>query len=96
MYDKVITLLSIVESQNDMGDLVEEITEKNVFADVKSVGMRETYEANIAGLKPEMVFVLADYLEYSGQEHIKYDSVRYYVLRTYCKDTNELEIVVTR
>ena len=96
MYNDVITLLSITESVNGIGDLVETITRTEVFARVRSVGMKESYEAFAVGLKPELTFVLADYYDYNDQEFIEYDSVRYKVLRTYRKTTNELEIVVTR
>lgn len=96
MYNQVITLLAIIETTNSVGDRVETITRKDVFAGVKSVGMRETYEALGVGLKPELVFTLADYYDYDDQEFVEYDSKRYKVLRTYRKASNELEIVVTR
>ena len=96
MYNDVISLLTITQTVNEIGDTVESITKKEVFAAVRSAGMKETYEALNVGLKPEMVFVLADYYDYDDQEHIEYNSIRYKVLRTYRKATNELEIVVTR
>lgn len=96
MYNDVITLLTITHTVNEVGDMVESITRADVFAEVKSVGMKEKYEALNVGLKPELVFVLADYYDYDGQEFIEYSSARYKVLRTYRKATNELEIVVTR
>jgi len=96
MYNDVITLMSITHTQDAIGDMVEVITETEVFAEVKSIGMREKYEALGVGLKPELTFVIADYYDYSDQEFIKYESSRYTVLRTYRKDSNELEIVVTK
>lgn len=96
MYNDVITLLTITETVNDIGDLVETVAKKEVFAQVRSVGMKESYEALAVGLKPELTFVLADYYDYDDQEFIEYNSVRYRVLRTYRKTSNELEIVVTR
>lgn len=96
MYNDVITLLTITEAANNIGDLVETITKKEVFAQVRSIGMKESYEALAVGLKPELTFVLADYYDYDDQEFIEYNSVRYRVLRTYRKASNEIEIVVTR
>ena len=96
MYNDVITLLTITEAPNTIGDIVETITEKDVFAEVKSIGMKESYEALAVGLKPEMSFLIADYYDYDNQEFIEYNSVRYKVLRTYRKGSNELEIVVTK
>lgn len=96
MYNEVITLLTITETIDPIGDLVETIVEKEVFAKVKSIGMKEKYEALAVGLKPEYTFVLADYYDYDDQEDIEYNNERYKVLRTYRKDSNELELVVTR
>lgn len=95
MYNDVITLVSIARAVDEIGDPVEVESTKEVFAAVRSVGMRETYEALAAGLKPELVFVLADYYDYDDQEEIEHEGTRYRVLRTYRKDV-ELEIVVTR
>lgn len=96
MYNDVINLLTITETINEIGDRVESVTKKEIFAQVRSIGMKEKYEALNVGLKPELTFVIADYYDYDDQEHIEYNSIRYKVLRTYRKNTNELEIVVTR
>lgn len=96
MYNDIISLLTITQTVNEVGDTVESISKSDVFAMVKSAGMKEVYEALNVGLKPELVFELADYYDYGDQEHIEYDGKRYKVLRTYRKDSNELEIVVTR
>ena len=96
MYNDVITLLTIIETPNEIGDLVETITKNEVFAQVRSIGMKEKYEALAVGLKPELTFVIADYFDYENQESIEYEEKKYSVLRTYKRDTNELEIVVTR
>lgn len=97
MYNEVITLLTITEESDGM-DTIETITkETDLFAKALSVGMKESYEAKSVGLKPELVFEIADYLDYEGQEEIRFNDERYKVLRTYRKkDGNELEITVTR
>ena len=96
MYNDVIVLLTITKTVSNIGDIVETETRKEVFAKVKSIGMKETYESMAVGLKPEYTFVLADYYDYDNQQDVEYGGVKYKVLRTYKKDTNELEIVVTR
>lgn len=96
MYNEVIALLTITLIKDDIGDMIETIIKNEVFAKVRSIGMKEKYEALAVGLKPELTFVLADYYDYDNQEFIEYEDNRYSVLRTYKKDTNELEIVVTR
>ena len=96
MYNDAITLLTETVTINTIGDMVTTTVSTNVFAKVKSIGMKEAYEAMSVGLKPELCFVLADYLDYNNQELIQYNSVTYKVLRTYRGKSNELEIVVTR
>ena len=98
MYDHVITLLSsMAGTETDpTGDVNVDLSRKDVFADLKSVGMKENYQALAVGLKPELVFVLADYLDYDGQSEVEYKGLTYQVIRTYRKDTDELEMVVSR
>lgn len=96
MYNDEITLLTIARNQSG-ADIVETITkEYDVLADIRSVGMKENYEAFSVGLKPELVIVIADYLDYEGQERLIYNDIQYQIIRTYKKSTRELEIVVTR
>ena len=93
--DDVITLVSKAYTISDYGDVTVTETARDVFADIRSVGMREKYEALQAGLNPEFVFVLADYEEYDGEDEIDYNSERYRVIRTY-RNGQSLEITVTR
>lgn len=89
----VITLIKQTHSVDDYGDpLVAEST-RDVFARLGSIGQQEFYQAHAVGLKPEIKFVLADYLDYEGESHVQYEGQRYRVLRTYRKG-QELEITV--
>lgn len=95
MYNDIIALLSINHTVNNAGDTLEVVSRKEVFAQVKSIGMKETYEGIAIGLRPECVFVLADYYDYDGQKDIEYNGVRYSVLRHYRRPGSiELELVV--
>lgn len=96
MYDNVITLIKKKISVNSIGDRVEETEKREVFANVKSIGMKESYEAFAVGLKPECTFVLADYFDYEGEKDIEYNGRSFSVLRTYQKiGSVELELVVS-
>ena len=71
---------------------------RTVFCDVRSIGMREFYQASASDFHPEMKFVLADYLDYSSEPFVKYDGCLatpgvYRVLRTY-RTGMELELTV--
>ena len=67
---------------------------RDVLAGLRSVTRSEFYQAQTAGYKPELVFVLADYLDYADEPRVKHDGKLYRVLRTY-RAGLELEVVVT-
>ena len=68
MYDEVIYLLTTQNVTNEVGDQIEQQEKTMRFAKLKSIGQTEFYQAQANGLKPELKFVLADFLEYEGQE----------------------------
>ena len=101
MYNEVIKLISVTAEQNLAGDIIEVPSEREVFAKLQSVGMQEFYQANANGFKPEIKFILADYLDYQGEGYVDYQAyneekpMRYAVIRTY-RNGNQLEITCAR
>ena len=100
MYNEVIKLVSVKKEVNEYGDMVPTESEKQVFAELKSIGQSEFYQAQAVGLKPEIKFVIADYLDYENEPVIRYaaycgEEEDYSVIRTY-RTGNELEIVCKR
>ena len=91
-----ITLIS--ESTTAHGFFDEpETQERTVMCTVRSVGMRETYEARSAGLSPELVFDLANKADYQGEKRILYHGVPYKVDRVYTNPhTEKVELTVER
>lgn len=73
----------------------DEIAKRDVYCTVASVGMREFYQAHAVDVHPEAKFILADYLDYSGETLADHDGARYRVLRTY-RTGQELELIVVR
>ena len=71
-------------------------TEREVFCDVASVGMRETYEAMASGYMPEIKLVLSDYAEWQGERRCLFEGNRYRILRTYIRDDARMELVLER
>ena len=92
MYNEVIYLLSKQTAINDVGDQIETIKKSMRFARMKSIGQSEFYQAQSQGLKPEIKFVLSDYLDYENQEELIHNNFRYKILRTF-RTGNEIEIV---
>ena len=87
----VIFLISTTQSVDEYGDPVIAETKRQVFCQVASIGQKEFYQAHATGLKPEIKFRLADYLEYQQEKLVEYTGNRYHVLRTY-RDGQELEL----
>ena len=92
MYNEVIYLSAKKSQINNVGNRIQ--TEERVLrlAKIKSIRQSEFYQAQAQGLKPEIKFVLADYLDYNNQEEVIYNGFRYKILRTF-RTGSELEIV---
>lgn len=90
----VISLITCTVSttMNSVGDYPTIRSDREVFADVKSVGQKEFYEAATVGLKPELKFVLQDYEDYQGEKELAFNEVRYQVIRTFRTPNDRLEI----
>ncbi len=95
MQNDVISLVSKTYMLDAYGDTVITRVPREVFAEVRSIGMKEKYEALQAGLNPEYTFVLADYYEYEDEDEVIYQNKPYRVIRTY-RSGQTIEIVVTR
>ena len=72
-----------------------DLTKHDVFCSLRSVGYKEFYEASTSEYRPELKFVLADYLDYNGAPYIRYISDLYRVIRVY-RIGQALEITVGR
>lgn len=90
---EVLTLVK--RTYDDDGCSLLESTRREVFFRLASVGQTEFYQAQATDLRPELKFVLEDYLDYEGEFLCIYNGVWYRVIRTYRKG-QELEIVVQR
>lgn len=75
--------------------LIAGVSRRDVFCQLRSVGHTEFYEAYASDYKPELKFVIADYLDYDGEELVKHGDKYYRVIRTY-RTGNELELTVGR
>lgn len=100
MYENYIKLVSEVKSVDEYGDTISAETERIVFCELKSITQTEFYQAEAVGLKPEIKFVIPDFLEYSNEQVVKFTPFNgeeeiYSVLRTY-RNNNQLEIVCKR
>ena len=100
MNNEIIKLISETDTVNEYGDTVTVETERTIFAQVKSIGQNEYYQAQAVGLKPEIKFIISDFADYQNEKKLKYTPFGgteevYTVLRTFRTRYN-LEIVCKR
>lgn len=92
--NEILTLIAEAVSVNACGDQITERTEREVFVCRKSVGASYKLQALAVGLKPKYRFVLADYLDYHGEERAQYQGKEYRIIDTYRGQGNALELTV--
>jgi len=80
-HDQVIYLLSVTTTQDEIGNQIEDVVERMVFANELSVSSEEFYNAATAGLRPAKRFEIYSF-EYQGENRLKHDGVVYRVIRT--------------
>ena len=100
MRDEVIFFMDLVPSagsaapcRDEFDDpvMVQQLSDA-VYEELKSISQSEFYQAQTAGVKPEIKFVITDYLDYQGQKYLIHGGMRYCILRTYRTRSRELEI----
>lgn len=79
--DQVIYLLSVTTTQDEIGNQIEDVVERMVFANELSVSSEEFYNAATAGLRPTKRFEIYSF-EYQGEDRLKHDGIVYRVIRT--------------
>ncbi len=96
MKNEVIELESALVTTDDAGDTITTTEWKEIFAEKKSIGTQEFYQAHSEGLKPVFKFVIhpTEYDRKTDGPHIKYEGEVFKIIRTYEKDSENLEITV--
>lgn len=92
---EVLILIKQTHGTDDFGDPVVTETTREVFGRLSSIGQSEFYQAHAVGLKPELKFVLADYLDFEDETLVEHLGQRYRVLRTF-RNGQELELTLYR
>lgn len=72
------------------------VTERRVFCEIRSVGMRENYTAMSAGFLPEFVVVLSNRIEYKQERTLRHKDTLYTIIRVYIRDDDAVELTVQR
>lgn len=96
MNDDVILLIGTQSEPDECGNNIEtDKYSRQVFAEVRSIGMSEKYKALAVGMQPELQFVIPDFMDYQDEKYVEHNGVRYKVLRNYRKaGSDNIELVV--
>lgn len=95
MSNDVIILVTQKAVNNEVGDISYQEICDEVFCEIATVGRSEFYQGMAKGLKPELLAILEDYGDYSGQKECIYNNVRYKVLKTFKpKNSSKLELTL--
>ena len=80
-YTEIIYLVPNTEVMDSIGnDIPLDGTPVKTYAKVQSVRTNEFYNATMTGISPSIEFVIKK-LNYSGEEEIEWNNVRYEVIR---------------
>ena len=96
LYSDVANLIAQTYTVNSIGDAVPNETLRQVFVEVKSLGLKRKIEAMATGLNVEFKLILADVQEYNDEKIVEYKGVRYNVLNVYVADDQSVELTVGR
>lgn len=96
MYDHIITLISKEANTNRHATPVEnESDRRDVFCELTSISMKESYEALAVGKHPEIKAIIADSIDYNNERYAELNGKEYMVTRTYKKGIS-IELTLER
>lgn len=91
----VITLVSVVKTQDDYGVWRETETKRDIFCQVDSVTRSEFFEGGRNGLNPQFRFTCF-FGDYQDEQIVIYNGKTYSVYRTYIGRNDTIELYVER
>ncbi len=92
LFRDVINLIGVTYGENDIGDTIETLISRQVFADKQSIRQTEFYQAQATGLKPELMFVIRS-IDYQDEKKLSYNGKEYNIIRTYDKNGELIELI---
>lgn len=95
MWQHELTLIKEDHKEDEIGNQIPDEIKTTVFCSIKSVSRNEFYNAANTGLKPSLVFIVHSY-EYENEEKVEFEGNKYKVIRTYLKNTDEIELTCER
>src|SRR5690625_7075524 len=82
MMNVKLTLIKTIDTEIEMGDLIDEEIRSSILCSVESVTRSEYYAAAKHDMQPEIVFVINKF-DYKNQSLVEYEGQKYNVMRMY-------------
>lgn len=67
-----ISLISTADTVDEYGNWTTVETKRTVYAEERSVGMNEFFQGLAVGFKPEVKFLLTNFMDYQGEQLVEY------------------------
>lgn len=80
MWKDVVTLHTKTVAYDDLNRPYDVLTDRVVYAGVKSIRFSEFYQAQANGLKAEVMFSVKGY---GGEEHLTHNGNKYRIIRVF-------------
>lgn len=80
-HHEVIYLISTQIIEDEIGNQIEQDTERKVYANEFSVSSNEYYNAAMTGLRPSKSFEVYSF-EYNNEEKLKHNGIIYRIIRS--------------
>ena len=92
-YTEILYLITKTETKDSIGNITATETERKIYAKKNKVGSNEFYNAVAVGMKPTAELQIKT-SNYNGEEEVKYNGIRYAVLRTLPKTEMDMVLVI--
>lgn len=95
MFESTCDLISLDYVVDGAGNSIATEESRTVFCKPRSVTRSEFYQAALAGLKPSVVLVLANFADYQDERVVDFRGKRYTVTRAYVRpDRDAVELTL--
>jgi SPP1 family predicted phage head-tail adaptor len=95
LFRDVLDLISVTTTEDELGGVSEIKTNRQVFANKKSIRQNEFYDAHKAGLNPRIMFEVRT-AEYQGEKLLSFEGEEHNIIRTYDKNGEITELICSR
>ena len=94
IFAETAVLVKQVFTINTVGDSIATETERTVFVEFQSIGLKRKIDALATGLNVEFKLLLKDIAEYDDEKIIEYKGKRYNIKNVFIRDDQKVELTV--